>query len=192
VFPLLAALATGCGGGKKSEVKMELTHEQTLQWIHDHKAWGLAKKTRPIWARPVEPDEVGREFQTADHVKQEARAGFWLCVGVAGEPWFQDLGKITGKYEAAGEEVTRFSFDDRERTYRVYRPRGEIRNWVAQVKGDGITGFWIKPSYDPSRPLYSPAGGYVVKDHVPDPYQGSSDTWLVQEGLFTSTYELVE
>ena len=63
---------------------------------------------------------------------------------------------------------------------------------MAQVKGPGIEGFFIKPGYDPERPLYSPAGGYVVKDHVADPYRDNpKDVWLVQQPLFESTYSLV-
>ena len=64
-------------------------------------------------ARPVEPDEVGKEFQTADHVKEKARAGFWLCVGVAGEPWFQSLEKIEAKYEPSrrGDQDVRLRYE---------------------------------------------------------------------------------
>src|SRR5512139_1163373 len=44
-----------------------LTHVETLRWIADHRAWRVARKTKPIWARPVAPGEVGKEFHTADH-----------------------------------------------------------------------------------------------------------------------------
>ena len=169
-----------------------LSHDETLRWIAENHAWRLARKTRPIWARPVEPDEVGKEFQTADHVKEKARAGVWLCAGVAGEPWFQSIEKIEGKYEREGQETKRFDFDGKPRSYRKYKPKGTVRNWVAQVKGPGIAGFKVRPGYDPERPLYSPSGGYVVKDDVPDPYRDKpKDVWLVQQSLFESTYELV-
>jgi hypothetical protein len=195
VVSSLAALASGCGGKLEPETPMELrklSHDETLKWIQEHRAWRLAKKTKPIWARPVEADEVGKEFQTADHITQKARDGFWLCVGVAAEPWFQTPEKVRDKYEQAGEEEKQFSFEAKPHRYRIYRPRGDVRNWVAQVKGSGIEGFFVKPNYDRGRPLYSPGGGYVVKDHVPDPYVGDpDDVWLVQEGLFESTYELI-
>jgi hypothetical protein len=169
-----------------------LSHDDTLRWIAEHKAWRPARKTRPIWARPVEPEEVGKEIQTADHVNEKARADAWLCVGEAGEPWFQTLEKIQGKYEPAERESKKFDFDTGPRSYRKYKPKGMVRNWVAQVKGPGIAGFHIRPGYDPDRPLYSPAGGYVVKDDVPDPYRDKpKDVWLVQQSLFESTYELV-
>jgi hypothetical protein len=116
-----------------------------------------------------------------------------LCVGVAGEPWFQASDKLEGKYEPKGEEVKRFAFDDQPRTYRLYAPKASARNWVAEVKGPGIEGFYVRPNYDPEQPLYSPAGGFVVKDDVSDPYQDKPrDVWLVQEPLFKSTYEFVE
>ena len=101
----------------------------------ENKAWRLAKKTKPIWARPVEPDEVGKEFPTADHVKEKARAGVWLCVGVAGEPWFQSLEKIEAKYKPDAREARTFDFDTKPRTYQKFKPKGTARNWVAQVTG---------------------------------------------------------
>jgi hypothetical protein len=193
----LAALLmiAGCEGRPTPapEGPRRLTHEETLQWVADHRAWRLARKTKPIWVRPVEPAEVGKEFETADHVAEPARAGYWLCVGVAGEPWFQAPDKVTAKYDLAGEEVRRFGFDTADRTYRVYRPNGDVRNWAAQVAGPGIEGFSIRPNYSPDRPLYSPAGGYVVRDGAGNPYHDPpDDVWLVQQGLFESTYEFVD
>jgi hypothetical protein len=170
----------------------KLSHEETLRWIGDHKAWRLARKTRPIWARQITPEEVGREFQTADHVKEVAGEGFWLCVGVAGEPWFQARERIDAKYEPAEEVRHAFAFDKGPQTYRIFKPRGDSRNWVAQVKGQDIVGFYIRTGSDRERPLYSPSGGYVVKDEVKDPYHDKPDkVWLVQQSLFESTYELL-
>jgi hypothetical protein len=169
-----------------------LSHEETLQWIIEHKAWRLARKTRPIWARPVQQGEVGKEFETADHIKETAREGYWLCVGIAGEPWFQAHDKILAKYEPCSEEVKSFGFDAKPQTYRVFQPNENVQNWVAQVKGTDIEGFSIMPGYGAERPIYSPAGGYVVKDHVADPYQDNpKDVWLVQQPLFESTYSVV-
>jgi hypothetical protein len=171
----------------------KLSHEETLEWIAANKAWRLAKKTKPIWARRVEADEIGKEFQTADHVKEKAKAGAWLCVGVAGEPWFQSFEKIDAKYDADRRESKTFEFDTKAHTYRKYTPKGTVRNWVAQVKGTGIAGFSIRPGYDPERPLYSPAGGYVVKNEVRDPYHDDpKDVWLVQQSLFDSTYDIIK
>jgi hypothetical protein len=199
-----SALTTaGCGGYRSSPGPDDpkapaavpgrtLSHEETLRWVDEHKAWRLARKTRPIWARQVAPEEVNREFQTADRVKEVAREGYWLCVGVAGEPWFQSKDKLEGKYEPKGEELKTFAFDAEPHTYRLYVPKASVRNWVAQVKGAGIEGFYVRPGYDPERPLYSPAGGFVVRDEVADPYrEAPQDVWLVQEPLFLSTYEFV-
>ena len=187
-----AAPAVGGEVGQPAPEGRELSHEQTLRWIAENKAWRRARKTKPIWARPVAAEEVGKEFQTADGVKEVAREGAWLCVGIAGEPWFQAREKLDAKYEPGGEEARRFDFDASARTYREYKPKGTVRNWAAQVKGPGIAGFSIRPGYDPERPLHSPAGGYVVRDDVEDPYHESpKDAWLVQEPLFESTYELI-
>jgi hypothetical protein len=170
----------------------KLSHEETLRWIQEHKAWRLASKTKPIYARPVQAEEIGKEFLTAEHVKEVARAGAWLCVGVAGEPWFQTREKIEAKYEPSGEKTTKFNYDKEPRRYSIYRPKAVPRTWVAQVKGPGIEGFFIRPGYDPDYPLYSPAGGYVARDEVDDPYKAApNDVWLVQQPLFKSTFELL-
>jgi hypothetical protein len=188
----LRAQATKDQGTTSVAEPQKLSHEETLDWIAMNKAWRLAKKTKPIWARPVETDEVGKEFQTADHVTEKAKAGSWLCVGVAGEPWFQSHERIESKYESKAQETKKFEFDTEERSYRQFKPKGTVRNWVAQIKGPGIAGFFVRPGYDPESPLYSPAGGYVVKDDVRDPYRDKpKDVWLVQQSLFDSTYELI-
>lgn len=170
-----------------------LNHDQTLRWIHEHKAWRLARKTRPMYARPVRKDEVGKEFQTADRATEKAREGYWLCVGIAGEPWFQHPDKIAAKYTRGAEESRKFAFDDAARPYVTFTPKGEVRNWVAEIKDPAIEGFTITPNYNKNGPpLYSPAGGYVVRDAVPDPYKANpDDVWLVQKAIFESTYELV-
>lgn len=168
-----------------------LTHDETLQWITEQRAWRTARKTKPILARPVEPEDVGRSIQTADRATERAQAGAWLCVGSANEPWFQSKEKLDAKYQQTGEARRRFRFDDREHTYRVFTPRSEARNWAAQVTASGVEGFYIQPNYPTDGPLYSPVGGYVVKDHSADPYAGNpNDVWLVQQDLFESTYEI--
>jgi hypothetical protein len=195
---LLLASALGCTGPgtQQTEKGIELTHEQTLDWVRQHRAWRMARKTKPIHARPVEAEEVGKEFQTADRAVERARAGYWLCVGVAGEPWFQTKERIDKRYTSSRHETKRFTFDSQPRDYQVFKPKGNVRNWAAQVKGTWkgrtITGFIIRASYDKEHPLASPAGGYVVRDYIPDPYADrDADVWLVQEALFESTYELL-
>ena len=168
-----------------------LSHDETLRWVREHRAWRLARKTKAIWARPVADDEVGRSFTTADHVDQLARAGYWLSAGSTGEPWFQTAEAIASKYRRVRrEEQRRFPFDDRPRTYVEFVPSTESRNWAACVQGSDIEGFYIQPSYDRDNPLYSPAGGYVVRDPADDPYADDpSDVWLVQQALFENTYD---
>lgn len=169
----------------------KLSHEETLAWIREHKAWRRARKTKPIWARELEPAEIGKEFVTADHATEVAQQGYWLCVGVAGEPWFQKPSKIEEKYAEAGAEEKRFPFDTVLRNYRKFEPKPGVRNWAAQVNAPEIEGFFIRPSYDMEHPLYSAAGGYVVTSDLADPYAARlEDIWLVQQPLFESTYEM--
>jgi hypothetical protein len=192
-------LLTGCrmektvDEPKAASARKKLSHEETLDWIREHKAWRHARKTKPIWARELEPDEIGKSFSTADHADEVAREGYWLCVGVAGEPWFQKPAKVEEKYDESGTDEKQFSFDSASRTYRIFTPKEGARNWAAQIEGPNIQGFEIRPGYDMSHPLYSPAGGYVVTGDVDDPYTAQlDDVWLVQQPLFESTYELEE
>jgi hypothetical protein len=192
VVTQLRAQSSNVRGNLAISEPRKLSHNETLHWIAENKAWRLAKKIKPIWARPVEPDEVGKEFQTANHLREKAKAGYWLCVGSAGEPWFQSHEKLQSKYEPKTQETRKFEFDTKERSYRQFKPKGTVHNWVAQVKGPGIAGFFVRPGYDPESLLYSPAGGYVVKDDVSDPYRDNpKDVWLVQQSLFESTYEFI-
>jgi hypothetical protein len=191
----LACCLLGCREQAKPRAVVaegkKLSHEETLKWIGEHRAWRHARKTKPIWARDVEPGEIGKAFTTADHADEVAREGYWLCVGVAGEPWFQKPAKVEEKYDEAGDEEKKFAFDTTAHKYRIFKPKPGTRNWVAQVQGQGIEGFYIRPGYDKDRPLYSPAGGYVVTGDVDDPYTAAfDDVWLVQQPLFESTYEL--
>lgn len=195
---LAAVVAGGCAGAGKPEAEraMELTHEQTLKWIQDNNAWRPARKVKPILVRAVGKDEIGKAFQTADRAVERAQEEFALCVGVAGEPWFQKMDRVVARYDLAGEREEQFPFDTERYTYKVYRPKDNVRNWVAQVKGEWqgrpIAGFTIRPKYDMDHPLYAPAGGYVVRDDAPDPNADSqAGVWLVQQALFESTYELL-
>ena len=172
---------------------MTLTHEQTLAWIAENRAWRRVRKTKPIWARPVAPEEVGREFQTADRAIEKAQIGYWLCVGIVEEPWFQAQEAIEDKYRP-GETIERqFAFDDAPRSYQQFTPRKSARNWAAQIQGPQIDGFEIIPTYDVDQPLYSPAGGYVVRSDAEDPYTAElDDVWLVQQKIFESTYDIID
>lgn len=179
------------GRAETAAAGRELTHAETLAWIGEQQAWRRARKTRPIWARAVADDEIGKEFQTADVAIEKAREGAWLCVGVANEPWFQSHDKIEAKYDLVRSESKQFAFDNEPHEYHLFQPKSGVSNWAARVAGPGIAGFSIRPGYDPELTLHSPAGGYVVKGDVADPYQAKpDDVWLVQERLFESTYEL--
>jgi hypothetical protein len=176
---------------KRSEPE-NLSHDETLRWIHDQRAWRRARKTKPIWARAVTAGEVGKEFQTADAAIETAKEGAWLSVGIAEEPWFQSLEKIEAKYDRGDSVTKQFAFDSEPHEYIVFHPKESVRNWVAQVQDERISSFSIRPGYDRETVLRSPAGGYVVKGDVADPYQDDpDDVWLVQQSLFESTYELM-
>ncbi len=123
------------GGALVSAQEKKLSHEETLRWVVDHGAWRIARKTKPIWARAVRDGEVGKAFQTSDQAVEKARAGYWLCAGVLGEPWFQTPEKVDGKYDFEAEEVKRFGFDDEPRMS-CFRDGNAIRLLQSIVVGE--------------------------------------------------------
>ena len=53
MIAVAAVLLCGCSNRSSSneETAMRLSHEQTLEWIQQHRAWRLAKKVKPVWVR---------------------------------------------------------------------------------------------------------------------------------------------
>ena len=187
--------ASGSADNPPNQVKSEgqkLSHEQTLSWIAEHKAWRLAQKPgrsgpdrlpRTRWAASSRPLTTSRKWP--------ARAPGCALESPASHG--SRLARRSTRSTSRPKRSTAHSASTNEPlSYRVFKPRGDVRNWVAQVKGPDMAGFFVRPGYDPERPLYSPSGGYVIKDEVKDPYHDKpSDVWLVQQSLFESTYELV-
>ncbi len=168
-----------------------LTHEQTMAWIRHKGQWRRAKKTKEMWARATTAEEKDKDFHTAEGPVQRPQPGHWLCVGIVGEPWFQKKEKIDAKYELVRTETRRFGFDDRPFEYQVLKPKGDVANQVVQIKGDGITFFAFRPTYD-NQEVILPAGAYVVTGDVADPRNDPlQDVWVVQQSIFESSYELI-
>ena len=71
--------------------RLHLRHDQTLAWIRANQAWRRVKKTGRVYARALTLAERHQAFPSADGIPQRGRDGDVLCVGVAGEPWFQPL-----------------------------------------------------------------------------------------------------
>jgi predicted acylesterase/phospholipase RssA len=171
-----------------------LTHDETLEWVRQNKRlWRRVQKTKSIYARAVDPDEQDKQFHTAEGTTQWPQDGYWLTVGIIGEPWFQKKDRLEARYEYAGVKTMQFDFDDRAREYQVYKPKGDVFNWAMQVDdGDHIASFTFRPSYDPDQPLMAPAGAYLVTESspiAPEDLAKVKDIWLVQQAIFKSTYE---
>jgi predicted acylesterase/phospholipase RssA len=173
-----------------------LSHEETLEWIRQNRSlWRRVKKTQSIDARAIQPDELDKDFHTAEGTTQRPQPGYWLSVGIIGEPWFQKKDRLEARYEHAGVKTMKFDFDDRPREYQVYKPKEDVFNWAIQIKdGDRIASLTFRASYDPKQPLMAPAGAYVVTEDSPSPPDDPAhvkDIWLVQQAIFESTYEAV-
>ena len=51
-------------------------------------------------------------------------------------------------------KASSFPSTRRPHVYQVFKPKGDVRNWAAQVSGPEIEGFSIRPNYDMEHPLY--------------------------------------
>ena len=135
----------------------ELLAELDGKWFH-------AVKNKGIVARKLDSDQVVDTLEGS----VEAKAGNWLCKGVAGEPWPQKEEKLLS----------------------TYRPVGKLRDgWVKfEPKPDarGVNaaqvdhGFKVEASWGM---LSGKAGDYVCQD-VDNP----ADVWIVDRSLFEATY----
>jgi hypothetical protein len=170
-----------------------LSHEQTLEWIRQNRAWRRARRTQSIYARPTEPDEQDKVFHTLERTRQQPRTGHWLCVGSEQEAWFQEKERLDRRYEQTSEVTKQFPFDERPFRYHVFKPRSDVYNWTAQVQGPGVASFSFRLSFDPTQLSICPAGTYVVMNDTPDPYRDElKDVWVVAKPLFEKTYEKLQ
>ena len=173
---LVAALLAGCGhlGEEPGTDALRSPNQQLLDEVKESAAWFHARKTRPIWAKPLERE------QQVDTLEGPvlARPGDSLCRGEAGEVWPQKTPDLEARY-AATDVVDGDG-------WRKYEPRTDTEGvMAAQV----MHPFRVQAEWGW---LSGKAGDYVVKNYRDRDIAYPEDVWIVDQRLFHATYAIVK
>jgi hypothetical protein len=146
-------------------------NQSLLDEIDRSASWFRAKKTRPIWVKTLAADQ---EIESLEGV-QLVKRGDCLCRGERGELWPQACDAIEQKYVATDQ------IDPHG--WRKFEPRPDAEGVLAaQVQHE----FTIE---SPWGELRGKAGDFVVKNFADRSTPYPKDVWLVDQQLFTATYE---
>lgn len=176
---LICSLAAGCSGSSADHApttEVPVTaypNQQVLDEVANAQAWFHAKKTRPIWARLLDRDQVVETLEGRESVP----AGSYLCRGEANELWPQTA-EALGKRYVATDEV------DAE-GWRKYTPAPDAMGVLAAEIGHP---FEIQA---PWGLLSGKAGDFVVKNYDDRETAYPKDVWIVDRQLFLATYARV-
>ena len=181
-LPAILSLGLLAGCGRQDGAEQDMSHpedkppaenRQLLDEVNRSGTWFHAKKTRPIWAREVEQEQVVKTLEGEERVP----AGNFLCRGEAGDVWPQSRKGLEARYTATGEV-------DAE-GWRRYEPRPDAEGvWAAQVSHPfSVQAAWGR--------LSGKAGDYVVKNFSDKDAAYPDDVWIVDQELFRATYQAV-
>jgi hypothetical protein len=141
-----------------------------LEKVNASGVWFHAKKTAPLWARPLEKDQTIKTLEG----DVTAKAGDFLCRGAAGEFWPQSAERLSEKYNPT-EEVDAEGF-------RKFLPNSEVM--AAQVDQP----FQVKTSWGD---LDGKSGDFILKSFADKEVEYPDSVWIVDKQLFADTYERV-
>ena len=136
--------------------------------------WFAARKTAPVWARPLEEDTA---VETPEGIVK-GRAGDVLCRGPAGEHWPQGRESLEAKY-VASDEVDAEGF-------RRYDPDPAAARVMACPLPEAVE------IENPFGRMQGAAGDYLVKPWAQRAEVYASDVWIVARVTFEQTYERME
>ncbi len=181
VFPAFAlALASGVASNPLSAQQM-IDITAYFQRAEAARGAGLARKTKPVDARPANPGEVvvtiikgeGKETQSAP-----AKPGDMVvrnrCPATGNEQILVTAGTFARRYDGPVETAA-------EDGWRTYRPRGVEMRFVEVDKGDGTFTF-LAPWGE--RMIARP-GDVIVQDATK-----VKDTYRIARAAFECTYEV--
>jgi len=146
-------------------------NKNILDEVNEAGNWARAKKTRPIWARLVEQDQMVLTLEGTEAVK----AGDYLCRGEIGEVWPQTAASLERKYTPTD--------DVDESGWRRFVPSPDAEGvMAAQVEH----AFTVHASWGV---LKGKAGDFIVKNFSDKEVDHPTDVWIVDQQLFHATYE---
>ena len=154
-------------------VHVETSNKTLLDEVNSSGGWFRAKKTRPIWVKAVDEDQVVESLEGTQPVKR----GDCLCRSERGELWPQSCPAIEEKYNPT-DQVDQDG-------WRKYAPR---------LDADGVLAAQVDHEFKINGPwglLRGKAGDFVVKNFADANTAYPDDVWLVDQQLFIATYERI-
>lgn len=142
-----------------------------LDEVNSAGAWFHALKTRPIWAKAVDEDQVVLTLEGEETVK----AGQVLCRGEAGDVWPQTAENLAKRY-APTDTIDSAG-------WRKYMPYPDAQGVMAAVIEHPFT---VVTSWGT---LSGKPRDLLVKNFTDPQTPYPSDVWIVDAKLFAATYE---
>ncbi len=146
-------------------------NQQLLDEIAYGQHWFHAKKTRPIWAKPL------RENLQVETLEGTTNAfkGDYLCRGEIGEVWPQKITQLVSKYRPEDEIDAN--------GWQLFTPLPDNTGVMAvRIDRDfSVESTWGK--------LRGQAGDFLVKSWKDRHVRYPEDVWIVNQALFLATYE---
>jgi hypothetical protein len=153
----------------------------------ENKSFSLAKKTRPIKAKPINAilldQSVASKF-LLDTIEGHAslKAGSMVCIGEANDAWLQAPAKLLSKYDVT-------SIDSDGWITCTPKPDNEVRAVQIQESFCVFAHYGEDHVVDGQKRhvLFGKSGDYLLQS-VFDP----TDCWIVDQKLFKSTYQFLD
>ena len=169
---MLLAIAFGCARVPVRSPAAPAPNHALLDEVHQAGAWFHARKTREIWVRRLERDEVIPTLEGS----LEGRAGDFVCRGAGGELWPQKAPDVERKYLAT---------DTADGPWRKYVPRPDAEGILAAriAHPFNVEATWGR--------LSGKSGDYLAKNFRDRDVRYPADVWVIDRALFDATYERV-
>ena len=156
--------------------------------IENAPSWNLAKKTKPLRAKPLISIMVDRTVLSKFLVdtlegKEPVGDGAVICIGDSNDAWQQMPNKLLAKYD-----VTAIDADG----WMVCEPKPDnaVDAFEVRATEDGDTEFYIIGQWgeesDEGPRQYGRQGDFVCRNRT-DP----TDVWIVRRKIFLNTYNIV-
>ncbi len=170
----LMMTVTGCRQPPAPQAPVaESANQSLLDEANAAGKWFHAKKTRPIWAKRLDAEQVVQTLEGEERVA----AGHYLCKGEAGDLWPQTEQTLQERYVATDEVNAE--------GWRKYLPHPDAQGVLATPIEHPfeVQATWGRLTGKP--------GDFLVKKYQDRETTYPADVWIVDQTLFRQTYEPV-
>ncbi|MGE3316135.1 MAG: PGDYG domain-containing protein [Planctomycetaceae bacterium] len=147
-----------------------LSNKALLDEVNSAGLWFRARKTKPLWAKRLDRDDVVTTLEGTERVS----AGDYLCRGPAGEIWPQKGARLEKTYRATNELNAE--------GWRRFEPRPDAEGALAAQMSHPFT---VQAAWGE---LTGKPGDYLVKDYSDHAVAYPADVWIVDRVIFEATY----